>query len=448
MSIIIITVFLILCTITITTNRNKFTKRISLVFYIEWTIFLLISITNPKNLNPVSELTYFYLCVFPLMFLLGVASLKINNNYNNSFENIHFSLNNIATKKTILWIISICDIFLLTLYLKKKQTLDSLSALDYYNNGGIQNLFEGNSILGLINTFILTPMTFFANYFLAYLLLFNRKRIIPITLYSIFVILRTLIVGGRSGLLDCFIFIIFFLFCYPRLNNRKSKSLNQNTFKKLLPLCVLLLISLVGISYMTNQRINNSNEFNTKTISDGWNDTSFHLYTYTVGPFRAFDYALKNDYVNNRFNGYKFGQSTFGFIDYGIELICKNIGINYKAGNSQVYSHLQNNWINIPHNFNFAYTALFNFYVDFGFLGVIFFPYFIGLILGMLILNFNKKQNPILLIAIAYLYYVLMYSFFTWNLYNLSGLIIIIWLCILYKITPNLKSNVDKHAID
>lgn len=445
MNIIIVVTFLILCAIIISINQCKLAKKISLVIYIEWLCLLIISLTNPKNLYPIDEITYLYLCLFPFMFLIGITSNDANKQYNQKtdFSNLTISFNRIATNKWLLFIVVVADLLLFFIYQQSVTIINSMSALEYRNNGGPQLIFDGNSLLGLLYSFIINPLIFFSNLFLSFLLLFNRKKNIPIILYAIFIILRSLIEGQRSGLLDLFFFIIFFVFCCSMFSiENKISSKKNKPIKTFIVIGFLALSCLIGISFMTNQRLTNNNEFNIENIISGIDETSTHIVTYSVGPFRALDYALKNDYVNNHFNGYKFGQSTLGFIDYGIQLICKNIGINYEAGNKEVYSYLQNNWIRIPSNFNFAYTAIFNFYVDFGFLGILFIPYILGLIFISLISKFNRYKNPILFIAIAYLFFITFNCYFTWRLYDLSALITICWIYLFYKIEKkHIKSN-------
>ena len=416
-------------------NKDIFAKRVSLLFFLIWCFLLILSISNPYNLKPVSPITYLYICTFVIMVLLGmnIPTVRISKRLASSDNTTAIVFNHLATNKWVLSVLVIADIFLMFFCFQLRDLLETMSALDYRNTGGLQNeLFRGNSLIGLTYTFLVTPMTFFSNIFLAYLILFNKKAFFPIILYTLFIVLRSYLEGQRSGLVDVFIFIAFFIFCCPFFLSSKTKKVERKKMiKNLFLIGIISAASFAILSFMTNQRLHNENEFSIASVSDGVSDTFNHLLVYSIGPFRAFDYAIENHYVD-RLEGHSYGLSTLGFVDYSLQLISNNLGIKYDTANGRIYRLLQDNWINIPHDFNFAYTAMFNFYMDFDYWGILIIPFILGCLLRMFIVKFSRTSNPITLMVVVYIFYVLVNSYFTWRMYEMSAMVTIIWFFI-YK---------------
>lgn len=414
------------------TNKDILTRRVSLLFFFVWCFLLVLSVSNPYNLKPVRPITYLCICTFVVMVLLGVKfpTIRVSGKFAASYGATSLSFNQLATNKWVLGVIVIADIFLMFFCFQLRDLLETMSALDYRNTGGLQNdLFGGNSLVGLTYTFLVTPMTFFSNIFLAYLILFNRKAVLPIILYTLFIVLRSYLEGQRSGLVDVFIFIAFFIFCCPFFLSNKKTVARKKTINNILVVGLISVAAFGLLSFMTNQRLHNENEFSMASITEGANDTFNHLLVYSIGPFRAFDYALDNYYVD-RLGGHSFGRSTLGFVDYSLQLVSSNLGLKYNTANGRIYKLLQDNWINIPQDFNFAYTAIFNFYMDFGFLGVLLIPFLLGCLLKIFITKFSYTSNPITLLAAAYVFYILVNSYFTWRMYDLSAMVTILWFII------------------
>lgn len=423
------------------TNKDLFARRVSFLFFLIWCFLLVLSVFNPYNLKPVRPITYLYICTFVLMVLLGmnISTTKVSPRTIPLHSTTSLAFNHLATNKWVLGVLVIADAFLIYFCFQLRDLLETMSALDYRNTGGLQNdLFGGNSFIGLTYTFLVTPMTFFSNIFLAYLILFNRKSILPIILYALFIVLRSYLEGQRSGLVDVFIFIAFFIFCCPFfLSDKSNKKLaRKKMIKNVFLIGIISVAAFALLSFMTNQRLHNENEFNMTSVSDGASDTFNHLLVYSIGPFRAFDYALDNHYLE-RLGGHSNGLSTLGFVDYSLQLVSNNLGVKYNTENGRIYKLLQDNWISIPYDFNFAYTAIFNFYMDFGFLGILIIPFILGCILKKFIVKFSRTSNPIILLAVAYIFYVLANSYFTWRMYEMSAMVTILWFIIYKRMLKN-----------
>ena len=425
-------------------------KRIATVFFVQWLLLLVISLLNPRGLYPVGPYAYFLVCIFLTMLIAGLTSISIRTTKNIDMdlcgEEIKESVDYLATSKYMIIAVILADVFLGVLYVQFQTLLETMTAMEYRNNGGLQVLFEGNSILGVTYTFFIAPLSFFSTFFLCYLLLYNNKAIIPILLYAANIVLHAYTQGQRSGFIDVFVFFAFLLYCctflYGKIGRKQKRKL---ILRNLSIIAVVGIVALGAISFMTNQRVNNNNELSIASIQEGQDSTSDQLITYMVGPLRALDYGLNNNYVD-RMGGYTYGRSTLGFVDSFLQFIGRNIGINFKTANGRVYDVLQNKWIKIPSDFNYAYTAVFNFYVDFDIIGVFLFPFLLGIIIRKLIDILWIRRNAGVLLSISYLVFVVCTCYFTWRMIELSAMFIIIWLVVINWVVKKRKLLLKKYS--
>lgn len=427
---ILLIVFLILVFYLSRNNQNVICKRSNVVLLSMWSVALILSVNNPFHLYPVSFPTYLLLLLFLLSFTCGFSLTNniatIGDSDNGDSESAIAFIERLALNKFFLAILAFCDIYLFFLFMRYASTLALMSAADVRSEGMQGILFEGNTLMGLSFNWLVVPMTFFADIFIAYLVLFKRK-LFPILLYLPCVIITPYINGSRAGFLHPIIMLCFFCACCPFLwRNIKTK----NYLKRFIPIIVFVLVGLSVISFMTTQRYDKTEKLSVESIMMGYEKTSEQFVTYLIGPFRAFDYALENDY-KEQLGGSTFGRSTLGFLDSTIEFILEHLGIKYERANSAIYAKLQNDWIFIPFGFNFAYTALFNFYMDFGILGIAIIPFLLGLLYKKICNSYAETHNPITLMLLMYLFYVFFDMFFTWRMYKMQSMVILIWLWIL-----------------
>lgn len=409
--------------------KDKITRNMMYAFYAFWGISLLLSCFNPYGLHQVSLSTYILLLIFLICFTFGVVTAPtVGIKYRQQSYNYGYYLNLITSNRFVLFVVILLDCFLINIYVMKQAILESHTVLELRTDLD-ELLYQGNSFLGLTNNLIVQPLTPIINLCAAYLLVYNRKKIIPTIIFAIFITLSALISGSRGGFISLVSYVFFVIICKSMFSGNVKVLSNKN----ILYFIIFVLVVLIVIANMTAQRLYNIHEFSFQTILLGVEDLSKHFVTYLVGPFRALDYALENNYLEI-VGGYQYGRCTFGFVDTMLQLVLNNLGINYEAGVKSLASYLQNNWIDIGNNnsFNFAYTAILFFYIDFGLLGVFMFPFVLGYVSRMIVNKLYTKNNPFIMVLCAYLFTILYGTGFTWRLYRYNSLVTIVFIIFLY----------------
>lgn len=429
---IIITVFALLFAITRINLNNIIYRNMILVFLTFWGTMLILSNFNPFNIYDVSNRTYFLLLLFVISFSAGALSsksLKCNVQSNNSI-NFNHLIEMLIVNKLFIFIITLLDIVLLYLFIKEQSILAYYSVAEMRVNLD-ELLYEGNSFLGLTRNMIIVPITPVVTFLGTYLLMYNRKYKIPLILVLFFVIISALLGGSREGILKIAVYCVFMIICKDcfTLKGYHKKAI----WPMLIKFIPILALVLIVMSNMTAQREFNINGFSWNGVVLGAESLSKHFVTYCVGPFRALDYSLENEYLET-VGGYKYGGCTLGFIDGMLSLILNALGINHVASYKELTSLLQDNWISIGggESFNFAYTAAIFHYIDLGLLGVCLFPFIFGRIIARIANRFSKTNNPVLLVLLGYLFTVMIDTIFTWRLYRHQAFITFAFIAYLY----------------
>ena len=435
MIVVVIIVFLLLWMLVRIKLNNSIIRNMMYVFLLFWGTSIILSLSNPFDLYPVSNRIYFLLLLFVLSFSFGIFSSKSlyqQPNEQNSRTEISKYIDAMINNRIFIMLILFFDVFLLYLYVKEQAILATATVLEVRHNLD-ELLYEGNSFLGLTRNMIITPITPIVSFLGAYMLFFNRKRVVTLFLVLFFVIVSALIGGSRGGVLRVLMYCFFIIICRNLFKKQEHKS--KSPVSIILFFSVLTVLVLLIMSNMTAQREYNISGFSWEGVVLGAESLSRHFVTYCVGPFRALDYAFTNDYVG-QIGGYKWGGCTFGFVDGMLSLILNAIGVSYTPAYRPLTTLVQENWIYVGANeyFNFAYTAIMFFYSDLGYLGVVVFPFIFGRVINALVNKFIANQNPMALIVISYLFTIMLDSVFTWRLYRYQAFITFLIMIILYHL--------------
>lgn len=427
---IIVFIFLFLFQLTNNRAKDKLLKYVIYTFLGYWLVALVLSSTNPYGLDSVEVSTYAVLVIYVASFVLGCTVVGNTTPVQTESSMIGTMIDDVTTNKLFQIFVLACDLFLLNLYIKEQALLSIHSAADIRLDLD-ELLYQGNSFLGLGKNMIIDPLTPVMTFFSSYMLLYNRKKLIPLALVLFYAIIAAFLGGSRGGILRLATYGLFALLCknYLSPNGRSKMSIGR-----LFSFSIVVGVVLIVMSNMTSQRLYGTAGFSWDAVILGMDDLSQNFVTYCTGPFRALDHSFTNDYLNT-LGGYKYGSCTFGFIDGLIAVFLGPLGVKYTPGFKVVSSYLQENWIDIGgHMFNFAYTAPFMHYMDFGYIGVVLCPFVFGLILRRLVNKFYEHKNPFLLITVAYLFTVAIDSGFTWRLYRHNAGMTLLYLYFLYRI--------------
>ena len=422
--------------------KTQLERVMILSFIVLWSVILCLSQCNPLNLFPVSSETYLIIHFYVFSLSLGFLSVPSKNQLNEGYKKVNYKkfLDDIISNKWYTIALIVADIALFSIYKIRAMFLDLYSIAEL-RQGAIEEIFEGTAI-GLPYNMIISPLVYLVSFLLCYSLIYSRKgHWIQIILMFLYIILLATINNGRTELLTLCIFCIFLFLIKSLFISQKS-----NGKSLLLSVSVIVVVVIIVTSFMTIQRASiEKQEFNIESVSDGVEEMSNQFSVYLLGPIRALDYALNNDYVETT-GGYHYGLATLGFADNFVALVLNNCGISYTAQVKQLTQLVQNKWIYVgtENSFNFAYTAVLFHYSDLGVLGVILLPFLFGRIVRRITIRFISTGNPAVLVATSYMYFIMIYSFFSWGLYRHPSFV---YVCILLVSAKLMKTKLYKYHI-
>lgn len=397
-------------------NKNFIARRFSVIIILLWILLFLISYTNPYDLFPVSEKIYLLLLIFIMSFTMGITFTYNNKNIeivDDFVTKAKDSLDGLINKKAMLYMSIFCIIVLSYAFIRQREALQYATISEYRVEGTQDYLFGGSGWIGVIYNLFVTPFSYVLYVLFAYLLVFRRDKKLFLVISALVVVLSTAINNSRGVMLIVIVFVIFIVWCCPFFS--KGVKVGKK-IRNVLIISFFVFGAISFVSYLTAQRMFGENVFSKSSVEMGFETLNRHIITYFVGPFRSFEYALDNGYFE-QLDGPTWGRSTFGFFDGFIGFVLNKIGIPFQTANGRIYNKLQNDWIYVGWDTNFAYTSLFNYYMDFGYLGILILPAIFGAIVKKICNKYLYNHNPALLLLLGYLFYATWECYFGWILY-------------------------------
>lgn len=119
-----------------------------------------------------------------------------------------------------------------------------------------------------------------------------------------------------------------------------------------------------------------------------------------------------------------------GGIDNLLKLVIHYLGGSYTIAHDEIGHLLQNSKISVGNGiiFNYAYTNIIFHYLDFGYVGVLLFPFLYGFIVRYSIYKFTQKPTLLTLGIMIYLVYISMFNIFSWEFQKPSSIIYVLLL--------------------
>lgn len=411
---------------------TDYISRMFVLFFASfWFISLMISTFNPLGLFEVSDRVYFILFCNVISFVMGFCILKASHVYSRetSVAIFSYSLERFLNNKIII-ALGISAILFVLVTAQKQMALLAIDANDMadFSTGRNDALFS-SPLLSIVYN-LLIPVAFQISLFLfAYFLLFNKK-IVYLVVLGIFVISRALIGGSRGSLFVIVVYIV----CLYFMRNLLTKQTRQKKRRSKLFYVFTIPTLVVGIYFilvfLTSMR-HGDIEMNSQTYEEHSTGLQHTFINYSCGPFRAMDYGLKNHF-DDYAGGMLMGRSTFSGLEDLVNLFTKRIGIDLDPVSQRTVQHQQDIRISVSksfHQFNYAYTNAMIFYYDGKLLGVIFFSFIFGCVVKCAIREMYREMTLPIVLLVAYLFYGIYHSTFTWFLVkNYAWLYIIILL--------------------
>ncbi len=180
---------------------------------------------------------------------------------------------------------------------------------------------------------------------------------------------------------------------------------------------VMILIMITGV--LSSLRKTDRIDIVLLSLYDSLCDFLEEIVVYLVGPFRALDYAVNSDYFLDKLGGCYFGEATFLGFNKLLDWIFSLVGIDYNSSYELVGNTLQETSVDINSSatsFNFAFSSILYYYLDFKVLGVITIPFCLGIVLRILINKFHRYPSIPAFALFVYLLTICLTGFFTWDL--------------------------------
>lgn len=413
-SIIVAIVYVFLLHVIRSTGRDYISKIVLYLFTGYWCISLFASTFCPYGLYPIPTFTYLLLLAGVVSFVIGMCTIK------NKMPVLNIS----TTGKT--YIAGIIERFLsnklfLSLYVFSivylyKYALIALVVADIQGYADVSDqfnlIFLGNSRAQMIYGYLLTPL-FHVSLVLVSYYFFNirkiwRKYIVNAIIYIANLLIFVTIGGGRSTIV---IVALYFLITYICITPQNI--IIKLSFKKV----IILISAVVGVIFLVSLVSNyrNTGHFIDETISaNEQQGQGFELLArYSILPFELFNYGLEHDYLSKF--GYQFGKATLMGFDNWIYIPLKVIGVPYETSYN-IVTYFEDKWIPYDSsgtNANYAYTGLMYHYLDFGYVGIVLFPFIFGVIFSRIINNFNKNSIFSNFLLLSFCFFLTMHSVFT-----------------------------------
>ena len=385
-----------------------------------WTVWIIISIINPFNLYDVELITYFYLLLFIIFFSIGflLVARRIQSS-KDDFES------KIIVNKSIPIIINIfVSVILLYFLFKYNSLLIILGVLEARNIKFEIGLLFSNTFEYLLFSVIISSIVYLS-FLLSTVNYLKNKKITGFFAISIINILLYSYIGlGRMAIFETGIFLILAFIFSKIFILFKLKIWHKISF-------LLLAIFAIGsIMNITTKRLNST--LTEKGIIDTLLFTLEQGAVYFTGPISAFNHFISLRVPEN--TGYTFGSSTFGGIDYFIGMVFSYIGYPYQTANDKTGSFTQPAiQIGNDHTFNAFYTGLMNFYMDFGYFGIIVFSLIFGFTLGLIWNKYLKNGNAYTLSLLIFICYTGIVSEYRLPYSSISTWVILITLLMLNR---------------
>lgn len=371
-------------------------KRILFIFILYWSISIFLFALDKGDFNS-ADTTILSLVSF-ICFIIGFSLFKIPSKFINIQDNISLQVEKILNNKIFTAILLI-----LTLYIGNL-AITQFKYLSIYSASELRTAYfdPHSSIFGnkftVINYWILNPCCIFLSVLWGYCVFYKRTW----KLFVIFICLfaYSTLGGGRFNYIRYLILpLILIFYCF-------NKDYIKIKFKYVATSFAIIFIVLNLFSFISGLRSGSNDK------EDGEDILVEHLYSYSLYPIHAFDYAIHSNY-DEKIGGYKYGLLTFSFIeDVFFQIGTKILGANpWETSLEELVEQKQKTQIRLKGGeWNALYTWNIYFYYDFHILGLIIFPFIFGILTRFFIFKFSSTPNISTLIIIFVFFKFIVFS--------------------------------------
>lgn len=411
----IIVVFTLVITWGLALGRVKDTlsKGIVFCFLGYWSLSLILSTFNPSSLFNVSISAYILLLAYVLFFVVGFSSFHPKNFKVSANAGI-FSIDGICNS----WLFRI--LYILVVSFGIKTLIIQRVALAFYSTGNIKIdpmnlLFEGSRLQYYFYDLICLPFYYFTMALFSYMIFYQKSYRLTKMALLLLIVVYSLIGGGRATVILVAFFLVFFLFSGERISATNSNIKRRKISLKAIIISLIVgLFLFFGMVYITYIGLYGIGHVDANDFFDTSGMLVDQILVYSLGPFRAFDYALSHPEIFLK-SGFHFIRASFCGFDYLLSLVFGVLGFPFVPINYDTMSVMQDLSIDVGNNisFNYAYTSVLYHYIDFGAIGVCFYGFLFGYLCRKIVLLSYMKSSFYYLVLLSFIFYMLMYSIFS-----------------------------------
>ena len=407
--------------------KDGLSKLVGFSFVLYWFGSLIISMFHPQGLYAISSYAYFLLSLGGVSFVAGLSLIeKKNNHIPDTKASCIYYTEKIATNVFFLAFLFALTIYFL-LFIKEAIVYSEIMGRAARVNNG-DELYSDNKLFVYVYDYIGSICFHLCNVlFWECILNFKKKYILPLIIILGFILSYGFLNGGRQIII---ISIIYFAFLYFYNHNYKVRF----SFKSIILTSLLVGVALYGIAVITSYRSYGTYVMDKEEVSEGINSAGEKIINYSVLPGVLFDRSLKSNYYE-KLDGPYYGRATFSGLDTWLWVVLRYFS-DYQPTSQTVVRYVQDNYYPVSgeQEANYAYTALFYHYMDFGIFGIVLFPFIFGYIFRKIIMLYYESGSLSILVLLGFFYYITLHSMFTcylikgWTIFYISGLYLIYYL--------------------
>lgn len=409
MEYIVFAFFVLLCIVLSLVVKGDISRWWMTSFAFWWGILLSLSLTNPFDLHELSFFSYMlfllYVLAYIVGFLVSLPKKKVNARGLALRSIIGFAA--LINNKLIKFTSAVVTAALFFYAYKYSSVISLVGSLD-----SRVVRFEVGEVFGsnyeiLLFEYIIGSLIWFAKFIVAFGVVFSMSRNLLWRLSLVSCLLYMMFGAGRNIALEIGLFV-FILLVLRKFSGERGGGIVDKSMVVVL-LAALYFSSVLATSFRLSEQM-----FSMESLIEANLTLMEHLVIYFLGAFRAFDYAVAN--YNDLFF-YEGGLLTAAGLEQMIALFLRLLGFDILP-----YSNYWGGVLAMPISigvnqyFNALYTALFNFYFDYGIAGVLFSGFFLGVACSATLSATVKKGGISLLFVSSMLFMISMLSSLTWKL--------------------------------
>lgn len=398
---------------------DKFSRIIINVQTIWWIGLIFISALNLFTLRPVSIYTYSLL--FCYVFFLNIGFLTANGFFKNESFQIRrkFIYNELSfyVKSKFFYFLLIVMLGISAVILHDFIDIILLSSFSDAHFARLSTDLFGSPILMITYNNLIVPFSLFAMFIMC-LLLIKQQYNFCFFLCLLFVLIVFGIGFGKNMILMLFFQLLLIGFILYKIDFKEligKYAHDTSILKRIIQISLLLIF--ITLVFSSLRRTNDFVAFYSE-VEESLKYFAEEIIVYLVGPFRALDYAVHTESFLADLGGMNLGRTTILGFEKLLEWMVTFLGFSYNSAYELVGQTLQDARISVMNSesdFNFAFSSMLYFYLDFRFWGVIIIPYTIGFLERWLIHRATLHLTLPIFALIIYIVMCCLMGFFSWE---------------------------------